>query len=90
MKIEKCYPVNPFFEISILLMTEKEAANMKKLDNVTLVNNPMEIFELFTQLFPEMKPMISGWEVWKPFTDSFRGILLAFSSEMRLIFSIRR
>ena len=62
---------------------------MKNLDNVTLVHNPAEIFDLFLRLFPEMKPEVSGWQVLEPFTDSYRGILLHFTSGSRLVFSVR-
>lgn len=63
---------------------------MKNLENVTLVHNPAEIFDLFLRLFPEMKPEVFGWQVLEPFTDSYRGILLHFPSGSRLVFSVRR
>ena len=47
---------------------------MKQLNNVTLVNGLSEIYQLFTQLYPELVPQVKEWYQWDEYTDTSRGL----------------
>lgn len=63
---------------------------MKYLDPVTLVNSPGEIYQLFTEIFPEMVPDVKIWFPLLDFSEESRYIEIYLKDEMRLRFGVRR
>jgi len=63
---------------------------VKKLDNVTLVNGLHEIYQLFTQLYPELVPQVKEWHQWSRYTDTFRGLAIQLHNGGKLLFSIQK
>ena len=63
---------------------------MKQLNNVTLVNGLSEIYQLFTQLYPEMVAQVKEWYQWGAYTDTNRGLVIQLHNESKLLFSVHR
>ena len=63
---------------------------MKPMSNVTLVNGLSEIWQLFTQVYPELVSQVKEWHQWGEYTDSSRGLVLHLYNESKLLFSIHR
>ena len=63
---------------------------MKQLNNVTLVNGLSEIYQLFTQLYPELVPQVKEWYQWDEYTDTSRGLVIHLHNDSKLLFSVHK
>ncbi len=63
---------------------------MKQLNNVTLVNGLNEIYQLFTQLYPELVLQVKEWYQWGEYTDTRRGLVIQLHNDSKLLFSIQK
>ncbi len=63
---------------------------MKYLEPVTLVNTPEEIYQLFTEIFPELVPQVNIWFPQGEYTETNRKIEIYMNSGMRLRFEVKR
>ncbi len=63
---------------------------MKYLEPVTLVNSPNEIYQLFTEIFPEMIPQVQLWFPLAEFTETDRMIDVYLEDGVRIRFGARR
>ncbi len=63
---------------------------MKQLNNLTLVNGLSEIYQLFTQLYPELVIQVKEWHQWGEYTDTRRGLVILMHNTNKLLFSIQK
>ena len=63
---------------------------MKQLNNVTLVNGLSEIYQLFTQLYPELVPQVKEWYQLDEYTDTSRGLVIHLHNDSKLLFSVHK
>ena len=63
---------------------------MKQLNNVKLVNGLSEIYQLFTQLYPELVFQVKEWHQWGKYTDARRGLVIRMHNDSKLLFAIQK